>query len=145
MYIVLTTFFLIKISRLNDILLCDGGYACKQYLLTPWSNEQNPAEIAYGRAHVVNRTTVERSFGQWKDIVLCEGIFRCWKEILLRIQNTRTLDLRSRPCIPGCNQSARRNSATLSERLRLRQQIFTKHSLWTVTFCVLIITNEILL
>lgn len=50
----------------NSLLLGDSGYPCKNYLLTPFVNPQNPHEEAYNRAHIKTRNTIERCFGVLK-------------------------------------------------------------------------------
>lgn len=52
----------------NGLLLGDGGYPCKPYLLTPLLHATTPPEIRYNRAHCSTRASVERTFGQWKAV-----------------------------------------------------------------------------
>lgn len=53
-------------DRPNGILLGDGGYPCKPYLLTPLLHPVTPSEIRYNRSHCSTRASIERTFGQWK-------------------------------------------------------------------------------
>lgn len=50
----------------DSVLLGDGGYACRLYLLTPYRDPENAHEAAFNRAHIKTRSTVERMFGVWK-------------------------------------------------------------------------------
>jgi hypothetical protein len=50
----------------NGILLGDGGYALKPYLMIPLRNPSNSAERDYNSAHIATRNTVERQYGVWK-------------------------------------------------------------------------------
>lgn len=53
------------------ILLGDGGYAVKKYLLTPLRNPETRQQQAYNTSHKKTRNVAERCFGCWK------GRFRC--------------------------------------------------------------------
>ena len=53
-------------SQLQGVLLGNGGYPCRTYLLTPLLAPTTPAEERYQRAHASTRQVVERLFGIWK-------------------------------------------------------------------------------
>lgn len=53
-------------GRIRGIILGDGGYPCRRYLLTPLLNPATPSEEAYNLSHIRTRNTIERLFGQWK-------------------------------------------------------------------------------
>lgn len=50
----------------NNILLGDGGYKVRNYLLTPFRNPGTPAEAMYNDSLTRTRNSVERSYGVWK-------------------------------------------------------------------------------
>ena len=50
-------------SQLQGVLLGDGGYPCRTYLLTPLLAPTTPTEERYQRAHASTRQVVERLFG----------------------------------------------------------------------------------
>lgn len=50
----------------NGIVLGDGGYACKPYLLTPYMRPSDDSQERYNSAHCRTRVTIERAFGWWK-------------------------------------------------------------------------------
>lgn len=50
----------------SDILLGDGGYALKSFLMTPLLNPITQGEVAYHAAHIKTRNVIERTFGVWK-------------------------------------------------------------------------------
>ncbi|XP_033218157.1 putative nuclease HARBI1 [Belonocnema kinseyi] len=51
---------------INGIILADGGYALKPYLITPIQNLQTPAEILFNESQIRTRKNIERTFGFWK-------------------------------------------------------------------------------
>lgn len=48
------------------ILLGDSGYACRQYLMTPFKDPKSSAERRYNTSQKRTRNSVERVFGIWK-------------------------------------------------------------------------------
>ncbi|CAI6358096.1 unnamed protein product [Macrosiphum euphorbiae] len=50
----------------NVFLIGDGGYPCRNYLMTPLLNTSTQAEENYQRAHIATRNVIERVFGVWK-------------------------------------------------------------------------------
>lgn len=52
-------------------LLGDSGYKLTPYLFTPILRPQNVKEIAYNKAHISTRNTIERCFGVWKQRFRC--------------------------------------------------------------------------
>ena len=53
-------------NEIEGILLGDGGYACRHYMLTPLHNPTTSKERKYNQAHIKTRGKVERMFGVWK-------------------------------------------------------------------------------
>jgi nuclease HARBI1 len=53
-------------KQLQGCLVGDGGYACRQYMLTPLSNPTTPAEKAYNEAQISARNCIERANGLLK-------------------------------------------------------------------------------
>ncbi|CAI6359270.1 unnamed protein product [Macrosiphum euphorbiae] len=50
----------------NGLIVGDGGYAVKNYLLTPLLNPLTRAENLYQESQIRTRNIVERSYGVWK-------------------------------------------------------------------------------
>jgi hypothetical protein len=50
----------------NAIILGDGGYGVRPFLLTPLERPQTPAEHRYNESQIRTRNPVERSYGVWK-------------------------------------------------------------------------------
>ncbi|XP_064463155.1 putative nuclease HARBI1 [Ornithodoros turicata] len=50
----------------QSLLLGDGGYACRPYLMTPLRAARTTSERRYNASHIRTRNTVERMFGVWK-------------------------------------------------------------------------------
>ena len=53
------------------MLLGDGGYPCRQYLMTPIRDPQTRPQRIYNVAQIRTRNTVERMFGTWKRLFPC--------------------------------------------------------------------------
>ncbi|CAC5360251.1 HARBI1 [Mytilus coruscus] len=51
----------------DAVLLSDSGYGCRQFLLTPYNNPQEPRQERCSRSHVSTRSLIERTLGVvWK-------------------------------------------------------------------------------
>ena len=50
----------------NYVMLGDGGYPNKNYILTPLQNPVTPSEHLYNESQTRTRNCVERSYGVWK-------------------------------------------------------------------------------
>ena len=57
---------LLETGQLDGILVGDGGYASKTYMLTPVINPTTAAESTYNAAHVLARNCIERTNGMLK-------------------------------------------------------------------------------
>lgn len=72
----------------RGVLLGDGGYACRRFLLTPLLNPTTPAQLKYNDAHKQTRNTVERQYGVWKRRWnVLRSTIRLKKEKVCRIYN----------------------------------------------------------
>ena len=58
-------------GQLNGILLEDGGYGCKPYLLTPLPATADEKQRRYNLSHVRSRNVIERCFGVIKQRFQC--------------------------------------------------------------------------
>ena len=58
-------------NMVNGILLGDGGYACREYIMTPVPNPVTAKQKRYNEAHIETRIKVERMFGLWKQRFRC--------------------------------------------------------------------------
>ena len=47
----------------NSVLIGDRGYACLQYLMTPYQEPGTPSQRGFNRALRTTRSIIERSFG----------------------------------------------------------------------------------
>ena len=56
---------------IQSILLCDIGYPCRQYLMTPVIDPQTRPQRRYNVAQIRTRNTVERMFGVWNRLFPC--------------------------------------------------------------------------
>lgn len=50
----------------NHLVVADGGYQCRRYLMTPLRNCLLPKERLYNESLVRTRNCIERSYGVWK-------------------------------------------------------------------------------
>eukprot|EP00102_Acyrthosiphon_pisum_P014829 XP_008185090.1 PREDICTED: putative nuclease HARBI1 [Acyrthosiphon pisum] len=50
----------------NVQAVCDGGYACRNYMMTPLGNPTSESELRYQKAQIGTRNVIERTFGVWK-------------------------------------------------------------------------------
>lgn len=50
----------------NYVLLGESGYANTNYLLTPFTEVNTPAQNLYNESQIRTRNTAERCFGVWK-------------------------------------------------------------------------------
>lgn len=50
----------------NGLLLGDGGYPVRSYLITPLNNPQNATENLFNESQIRTRNVIERTFGIWK-------------------------------------------------------------------------------
>lgn len=53
-------------KKYDGVLLGDGGYGCRPYLLTPIINPQGDREKRYNAAHIKTRARIEQCFGLMK-------------------------------------------------------------------------------
>ena len=73
-------------NEIEGILLGDGDYACRHYMLTPLHNPTTSKEKKYNQAHIKTRGKVERMFGVWKQR------FRCLRiPLRMRLQKSLTV------------------------------------------------------
>lgn len=50
----------------DAIVLGDGGYPLRPYLLTPFQEPQNAVQHLYNESQIRTRNVIERTFGIWK-------------------------------------------------------------------------------
>lgn len=50
----------------NSLLVVDGGYASKSYMMPPLDNPRTPVEQLYNESQIRTRNCVERAYGVWK-------------------------------------------------------------------------------
>ena len=50
----------------DAVIVGDGGYPCKSYLMIPLRSCDTQAQHEYNKAHILTRTIIERVFGIWK-------------------------------------------------------------------------------
>lgn len=62
-----TIHFKFETNEMGDnILLGDGGYECRPYILVPLISPNTNAELLYNESQIRTRNTIERLFGVWK-------------------------------------------------------------------------------
>ena len=54
---------MLETQALDGYLVCDSGYPCRRYMLTPVANPTTDAQKRYNAAHVAARNSVERANG----------------------------------------------------------------------------------
>jgi len=54
---------MMEMQQITGILVGDGGYACRRYMLTPVNNATTAAERAYNAAQILARNCIERTIG----------------------------------------------------------------------------------
>ena len=50
---------MMETQQITGILVGDGGYACRRYMLTPLNNPTTAAERAYNAAQILARNSIE--------------------------------------------------------------------------------------
>lgn len=55
-------------------MIGDSGYGCKRYLVTPFRNPINRAQLRYNKAISSTRSIIEQAFGRWKRRFPCLAI-----------------------------------------------------------------------
>jgi nuclease HARBI1 len=55
----------------EGVLLGDKGYACKQYLMTPYKDPSTPSQKRYNSSLKRTRVLIEQTFGRWKRRFYC--------------------------------------------------------------------------
>lgn len=63
-------------GSVDGVLVGDGGYPSKTFLLTPLTSPSSPEERAYNRAQIKTRICIERAFGVLKRRFRCFDMFR---------------------------------------------------------------------
>ncbi|XP_023931601.1 putative nuclease HARBI1 [Lingula anatina] len=71
---------------IEGILLGDGGYACRPYMMTPIINPLTRPERCYNASQIRTRNTVERMFGTWKRSFPCLSM-----SLRTKLQTTLTI------------------------------------------------------
>lgn len=56
----------LEIGMYRGFLLCDNGYACRSYILTPLLAPRTDKERRYKASHIKIRNSIERAFGMLK-------------------------------------------------------------------------------
>lgn len=55
----------------DGLILGDSGYACKSFLMTPYTRPSQDCQEKFNRAHIRTRCSIERCFGWWKKRFNC--------------------------------------------------------------------------
>ena len=58
-------------NLIDGLLLGDGGYSCRHYLMIPVNNPVIDKERNYNKAHIATKGKVERMFSVWKQRFHC--------------------------------------------------------------------------
>ena len=80
-------------NLINGLLLGNGGYPCRHYLMTPVNNPVTDKERNYNKVHIATRGKVERMFGVWKQRFCCLRIFLC-----MHLENSPTAIVATDAC-----------------------------------------------
>lgn len=121
----------------NGVLLADGGYALKTYLMTPFRNPATENEIRYNRVQILVRNTVERKYGVWKRRFPCLAFgLRCKLEtslaVIIACAVLHNFCIEQNDPLPTCDQETEAaieatREASNVETLRIANQTANKH------------------
>ena len=60
-----------KNNEIVRVLLGNGGYSCRHYMMTPLHDPTSNQEKNFDQAHIKTRGKMERMFGIWKQRFRC--------------------------------------------------------------------------